>query len=135
MRRLIAIALILWLPLQAWTAIAATGCAGHGAASQVAVQGTAASPQRHTPDASSGHEATVVTDAGQAATAVDSVDQPPCHGSEGAACCIAACTAFVGVAPAELAVAPDATASARRHVDTFASAPSRQALEPPIAAA
>ncbi|MEP7282770.1 MAG: hypothetical protein ABI696_12390 [Rubrivivax sp.] len=135
MRRLIAIALILWLPLQAWSAVFAAGCMGHGSAQHVAAAD--ATPQRlhdHAGTAS----AVVTSESAQANGARSTGDAHAANNvacAVGVDCCVTACTVFLHVATSAMAAANAATAPARHGDEVFSSAPANQALEPPIAAA
>ena len=135
MRRLMVIVLILWLPLQAWSAVFAAGCAGHGSLQRGAA--TDAAPlnlHRHADMvlpivASESAHSSVAHSPGDAHAA----NNPRC--ADDADCCVAACGVLFGATAAPMATGTPAAAAARHGDEAFSSAPASQVLEPPIAAA
>ncbi len=134
MRRLIALVLILWLPLQAGSAVFAAGCVAHGLAQHVAaadaipqdLQDHASTARQFTAPESA--QADVAHPAGDAYAA----NNPAC--ADGVDCCVIACGVFVSATTCALDTSEPATAPARHGDEAFTSAPASQPLEPPIVA-
>ncbi len=143
MRRLITIALLLWLPLQAWAAVFATSNSSYSWATNVGMTEATVehTPCEHTlrapPPAPSATASDSSVQLHLCAMDMDEQGGTPC--SDGIQCCAVAGAASLTPAAAAAAArstpaSRDATAWPHRD-ENFSSAPANPALKPPIPAA
>lgn len=135
MRRLMVIVLILWLPLQAWSAVFAAGCTGHGSAQQRAAVDTALhGPQDHARTAMAG-AASDPAQAGMAHSPGNAHAAGNAACADGIDCCVTACVVLPDAMATTAAAGTPPAAPARHGDEAFSSALAGKVLEPPIASA
>jgi hypothetical protein len=126
LRRLLAIVLMLWLPLQATGALAIAACDKHDVSHLLGQAAQAsASALQHQGHEVSGHGASVEFGVMDASAPVGH------HGTH----CVVSCAVFVTMAPLDAAIGPAADAHAAHATAAFAAAPPNRIHRPPIAAA